>query len=73
MSEQNKNAQYYNPFMDTEEAARIAKSTPSSIYTMRSRGRIPSRLYVKFGSKVLYKRDEFIKWLLSGAKSEIKG
>lgn len=63
-------------FLTVEEAAKILKSSPSTIYVyLCKRGakggakgkRIPEEVYTKFGTKTLFIKEKFIEWAKSGA------
>jgi hypothetical protein len=63
-------------FLTVEEAAKILRSSASTIYVyLCKRGtkggakgkRIPEGIYTKFGSKTLFIKDKFMEWAKSGA------
>lgn len=68
--------QEQNIFLSVEEAAKILKTSPETLYVyLCERGknggkrgkRIPFEVYVKFGRKTLFIKDKFMNWLKSGA------
>lgn len=62
--------------MTVREVADFLKTTPKTIYTYicskkpttkRLRNKLPQNLYIKFGHKVLFKKQELLLWVESGA------
>ncbi|OGI25390.1 MAG: hypothetical protein A2287_09425 [Candidatus Melainabacteria bacterium RIFOXYA12_FULL_32_12] len=67
----------YDEFLTVQEASKLLKTTPKTLYTYlsnsgvyngKARKRLPQKVYRKLGRKVLFMRNELISWIKSGAE-----
>ena len=62
-------AQRYEPLIQVEEAAKIAHVPRATIHSWSSAGRMDG-FKLRSGRRVLFHRDAFVRFLLSGAGRE---
>lgn len=59
-------AQRYDPLIQVEEAAKIAHVPPATIHAWSSAGRMDG-FKLRSGRRILFHRDAFVRFVLSGA------
>jgi hypothetical protein len=62
-------AQHYDPLIQVEEAAKIAHVPPATIHAWSSAGRMDG-FKLRSGRRVLFHRDAFVRFVLSGGGRE---
>lgn len=52
-------------YLTSAEVAEMFRTTPSALYTQRTRRERPGSLGVKVGKRVLYRREDLDRWVES--------
>ncbi len=58
------------PFLTAEDAAALLRTSRKAIYTMADRGQIPG--VTRIGKRLLFYRDDVIRWLDESRASSLK-
>lgn len=57
-------------FIDTDEVAKLLRLDRKTIYSYVHYKQIPSHLYRKLGTRILFIKENVIEWVMNGAKLE---
>lgn len=57
-------------FIDSDEVAKLLRLNKKTIYSYVHYKQIPSHLYRKLGTRILFIKENVIEWVINGAKLE---
>lgn len=57
-------------FIDSDEVAKLLRLDRKTIYSYVHYKQIPSHLYRKLGTRILFIKENVIEWVMNGAKLE---